>query len=179
MAAKREHTMRSLLTGFVLAILSLVTANAQTKQTVSDIRADVTKINSFAARGRYTKTKKDVPGISTEGAEAMLFHSGKDLKKVVAKIYGETFKGVSEFYFKGGELIFEYDRINRYDTQIGLSRPVKVVRVEHYRSYFDNGKMIRLLIGNKTIKPGSDEFVENEKRSAETVKSILEPESGV
>ena len=156
---------------FVLTFASL--ANAQTDKRVGDVRREVAAINSRAAK--YTRTTKDVTGISTEGAEATLFHSGSEIKKIVARIYGETFKGVSEFYFRNGKLIFEYDRINRYDTQIGLRRPVKIVRVEQYRSYFDDGKMFRLLLGGKVIKTGSDEFAEQERSSLEAVKTILEP----
>jgi len=169
---------RFLIRGSVAAVfaLSALAANAQIDKRVTDIRAKVAEINGSAAK--FTKTKKDVFGISTEGAEATLFHSGKELKKIAAKIYGETFNGTSEFYFSGGELIFVYDRINRYDTQIGLKRPVKVVRVEQYRSYFDKGKMFRHLIGSKVSAPGTDEFAEQEKAGPDTVKAILETESG-
>lgn len=159
-----------------LTVIAATAVTAQTDERVTDIRAKVAEINRSALK--YKKTKKDVTGISTEGAEATLFYDGKELKKIAAKIYGETFNGTSEYYFSGGELIFNYDRINRYDTQIGLKRPVKVVRVEQYRSYFDAGKMFKLLIGNKTIAPGSEEFAEHEKGSLENVKGILEPESG-
>jgi hypothetical protein len=156
---------------FILAGVCL--AAGQTDKRVTDIRTEVAAINSRAAK--YTKTKKDVTGISTEGAEATLFHSGNQIKKIVAHIYGETFRGVSEFYFKDGKLIFEYDRVSRYDTQIGLKRPVKIVRVEQYRSYFDDGKMFRLLAGRKTVKPGTDEFAEQERSSLDAVKTILQP----
>jgi hypothetical protein len=154
---------------------SALAVGAQTDKRVTRVRAKVAEIDRSAAK--YTKTKKDVLGISTEGAEVTLYHSGKELKKIAAKIYGETFRGTSEFYFSGGELIFQYDRVNRYDTQIGLKRPVKIVRVEQYRSYFDEGKLFKLLIGNKTIAPGSDDFIGHEKDSLETVKTILEPEA--
>ena len=121
--------------------LSALTVNGQADKRVTDIRAKVAEINGGAEK--YQKENKNVVGISTEGAEVTLFRSGEELKKISAKIYGETFKGTSEFYFSGGELIFEFDRISRYDTQIGLKKPVKVVRIEQYRSYFEKGKMFR------------------------------------
>jgi hypothetical protein len=169
--------MRSILRAiFAVVILAIAAAGitAQTDKRITDIRGRVAAINKAAVK--YKKTKKDVFGISTEGAEATLYHSGNQLKKIVAKICGETFNAVSEFYFSGESLIFSYDRINRYDTQIGLNRKVKVVRVEQIRSYFDQGKMIRLLKGKKAIAPATEEFAEHEKDSQETVKSILAPE---
>ena len=170
--------MKSVLIRVGLAMvfgLSALAVNGQTDKRVTDIRARVAEINRSAAK--YTKTKKDVTGISTEGAEATLFHHGKELKKVVAKIYGETFNATSEFYFSGGDLIFAYDRINHYDTQIGLKKPVKVVRVEEIRAYFDGGKMFRLMNGTKTIAPGTEDFTGHEKEAKEIVKGILEPEN--
>jgi hypothetical protein len=158
----------------VILGLSGLAVHAQTDKRVADIRGKVAEINKGA--GKFTKTKKDVTGISTEGAEATLFHKGKELKKVVAKIYGETFNAISEFYFDGGDLIFAYDKINHYDTQIGLEKPVKVVRVEEIRSYFDGGKMFKLLNGAKTTAPGTDDFVQKEKENQQIVKGILEPE---
>jgi hypothetical protein len=164
---------RSVIALFVSGVMAMAVA-AQTDKRVTDIRGKVAEINKGA--GKFTKTKKDVMGISTEGAEATLFHKGKELKKVVAKIYGETFNAISEFYFDGGDLIFAYDKINHYDTQIGLERPVKVVRVEEIRSYFDGGKMFKLLNGAKTTAPGTDDFAQKEKENQQIVKGILEPE---
>jgi len=153
--------------------LSALTVNGQADKRVTDIRAKVAEINGGAEK--YQKENKNVVGISTEGAEVTLFRSGEELKKISAKIYGETFKGTSEFYFSGGELIFEFDRISRYDTQIGLKKPVKVVRIEQYRSYFEKGKMFRLQIGNKVIAPGTDDFISHESESLKNVKVILDP----
>ena len=165
---------RSVIDLFMSAIMATA-VTAQTDKRVIDIRAKVTEINKGA--GKFTKTKKDVTGISSEGAEATLFHKGKELKKVIAKIYGETFNAITEFYFSGGDLIFAYDKINHYDTQIGLKRPVKVVRVEEIRSYFDGGKMFKLLNGAKTTAPGTDDFLQKEKENQQIVKGILEPEN--
>ena len=159
---------------FVLAILVIGASviRAQTDARVTDIRARVATINKDSVK--YKKTKKDVVDISTEGTEATLYNEGKELKKIVAKLYGETFNGTVEFYFAGGQLIFEYDRINHYDTQIGLKKPVKVVRVEEIRSYFDNGKLFKLLNGTKEIAAGADEFVDAQKQGPKMIKAILE-----
>jgi len=167
--------MRHLITFCVLLAAAAIAVQAQSDKRVTDIRAKVAKIDSSSAK--LTKTKKDVPGISTEGAEATFYRAGKELKKIAVKIYGETFNGTSEFYFDDGKMIFEYDRVNRYDTQIGLSKPVKVVRVEQMRGYFEDGKMFRLLFGKKVIKAATDEFTEYEKESAEMFKGVFEAEA--
>ena len=165
---------RSMIALCVSAIMATA-VGAQTDKRVTDIRGKVAEINKGA--GKLTKTKKTVMGISTEGAEATLFHKGKELKKIVAKIYGESFNAVTEFYFSGSDLIFAYDKINHYDTQIGLKQPVKIVRVEEIRSYFDGGKMFKLLNGAKPTAPGTDDFAQKEKENQQTVKGILEPEN--
>ena len=162
------------IAGLLLILAAAIAAGAQTDTRVSGIRSQVAAINKASAK--LTKTKRQVTDISTEGAEATFYHSGKELKKVSVKIFGETFNGTSELYFDAGKLIFAYDRINRYDTQIGLKRPVKVVRVEEYRSYFENGSMFRSVIGKKVSPPATDEFTQHESEVLERTKAILASE---
>ena len=90
------------------------------------IRAEVAAINKGAAK--YTKTTKDVEDISLEGTEATYFSSAGNLRKITAKMYGETYNATGEFYYRDGELIFAFLKHNQYDTQIGLDKPPKVVR---------------------------------------------------
>jgi hypothetical protein len=150
-------------------------AAAQSDKRLTTIRADVAAIDKSLAK--YKKETRDIPDISTEGAEATYYRSGTEIKKISVKIYGETFKGTSVFYFRGADMIFQYDRVQRYDTQIGLRKPVRVVRIEQYRSYFDEVKLFRLQIGTKLVKPAAEEFVEQEKSSLKTVNSLLHPET--
>ena len=159
----------------VVLATAAAAVNAQNDKAVTGIRAKVAKID--ASGKKLIKTKKDVPGISTEGAEATFYRTGNELKKIAVKIYGETFNGSSEFYFDNGKLIFEYDRVNRYDTQIGLSKPVKVIRVEQMRGYFDDGRLFRLLFGKKVVKPVTDDFTGYEKESTKMLKGIFEAEA--
>ena len=146
-------------------------AGAQTDKRIAGIRAKVSEINKAAPK--YKKVKRDVDGISTEGAEAKIYSSRTEVKKIVVDLYGETFNAVSEFYFDGDKLIFAHDRVNSYDTQLGLKRHVKIVRIEQIRSYFDNGKMFRLVKGTKIIASTSSELEEYERQNRETVKGIL------
>lgn len=137
---------------------------------VSAIRAEVAAINKNA-KG-YTKKTKDVADISLEGTEATFFTSGRGLHKITAKMYGETFQATGEYYFQGEELIFAYEKMSRYNGQIGMSKPVKVVKVEEKRLYFSNGKLIKLLVGKISVKSGSQQWEESEKDTLDLVKTF-------
>ena len=136
--------------------IQTVFAQSVEKQIVA-IRAEVTAINKNAKS--YKKTTKDVEGVSLEGTEATYFVSGKGLKKITAKIYGESYNATAEYYFQGEDLIFVYEKMNKYNGTVGMSN-LKVVKVEESRMYFSDGKMIRHLLGKKQIKAGSTEFDE-------------------
>lgn len=75
-------------------------------------------------------------------------------------MFGETYNSTGEFYYRDGELIFAFLKHNQYDTQIGLDRPAKVVRVEEQRFYFTGGNLIRLLVGKKELKSGDKRYAE-------------------
>jgi hypothetical protein len=93
---------------------------------------------------KYDKKVKNIDGLSTEGSEVTYFISGRGLKKIVAKVYGETFRATTELYYSGEEPIFVFRRIERYDTQIGMTPPPKVIRVDETRLYRSGEKSIRI-----------------------------------
>ena len=138
----------------VLTFIGTVSAQVQTDKDIVEIRSQVAAINKGAAK--YKKVTKDVDDISLEGAQATFYRSGDDLRKITAKMYGETYKATGEFYYRDGKLIFGYIRHSQYDTQIGLSKPVKVIRVEDQRYYFKDGELIKLTVGKTTLKSGSE-----------------------
>lgn len=138
--------------------ISAELVNAQTEKEIANIRARVTVIENSAAK--YTKTTKNVEGISLEGTEATYFHSSSDLKKITAKMYGETYNATGEFYYENGELIFAFIKHNQYDTHIAMNPPPKVTRSEEQRFYFAGGKLIRLLVGKKELKSGDEKYAE-------------------
>jgi hypothetical protein len=150
----------------ILTIATFILSQTIFAQTVEKqiaaIRAEVTAINK-AAKG-YTKKTKDVDDISLEGTQATYFSAGKNLRKITAKMYGETFQATGEYYFQGDKMIFAYEKMSRYNGQIGLEKPVKVAKIEEKRFYLSDGKLIRYLFGKKEIKSGSTEF--NEEESA-------------
>ena len=134
---------------------------AQTDKAVAEIRSEVNSINKNMKK--YTKKTKDVEDISLEGTEAAFYVSGKDLKKISAKMYGETYNASAELYYKSDELIFAFYKLNRYDTQIGSEKSPKVVESEEKRLYFAGGKMIKILVGKINVKDGSKQWEESEK----------------
>lgn len=157
-----------ILTIATFIVAQTISAQSVEKQ-ITAIRAEVTAINK-AVKG-YKKTVKDVEGISLEGTEATYFTSGKGLRKITAKMYGETFRATGEYYFQGEDLIFAYEKMSRYNGSIGMEN-LKVVKVEESRMYFSGGKMIRYLLGKKQIKLGSTEFTEREYSTGETSDAL-------
>jgi len=135
------------------------TVFAQSKKEISSIAKQVNTINKNLKK--YTKKKKDVDDISLEGTAATYYVSGKGLMKISAKFYGETYNAVGEFYYQGEEMIFAFFRLNKYDTQIGLEKPPKVVKFEEKRLYFSGGNLIKLLIGKTQIKSSDERFKES------------------
>lgn len=147
-----------LLLGIFLTSISVDFVQGQTKKEIVKIRADVAAINKGVSK--YTKTKKDVEGISLEGTEATYYHSAGKLRKITATMFGETYNAAGEFYYKNGELIFAYLKHNKYDMQIGLGTPPKVVRTTEQRFYFADDKLLQLLIGKKELKSGDERYTE-------------------
>lgn len=143
---------------------------AQPEKQTAAIRAEVQQIN--AAAGEYEKKTKNIEDISTEGAEVTYYTSGKELKKVVAKIYGETGNTSSEYFYRGEDLIFAFQRSQHFDKPIDGGRVPKVVRIEELRAYFDAGKCIRLLNGKIAVKAGTIEFDEQIYAIGETAAHI-------
>ena len=134
------------------------TANAQIETGIVKIRAQVAAINKGSVK--YKKTTNNVEEISLEGTEATYFSAGENLKKITSKMYGETYNATGEFYYRDGQLIFAFLKHNKYDTQIGMDKPPKVVSAEEQRFYFADGNLIRLLVGKKELKSGAERYDE-------------------
>lgn len=141
-----------------ILVLSSQIVFAQTEKQITAIRKKVAAINKSAKN--YTKKTKDVEDISLEGTEATFYSSRLSLKKVTAKMYGETFNATGEFYYENGKLIFAFVKHNQYDTQIGMEKAPKVVRIEERRYYFGDDGLIRLLVGKKELNAGDENYDE-------------------
>ncbi len=158
----------------LLVVTAIVGFNSvifsQTEKQIATIRTEVQAINKASAQ--YTKKTKILYDLSTEGAEVTYYTSGKGLKKIVAKIYGESGNKTNEYFYQGEDLIFVLEKLNHYDKPIGAAKSPKVVRVEETRAYFEGGKCIRLLNRKKTIKANTSEFDEQIYQIVETADQI-------
>lgn len=154
----------------VLIFLANSNIFAQTEKEIAQIRAEVKTINKSAAK--YKKETRDVEGISLEGTEATYYVSGKGLKKISAKMYGETYNATVEIYYSGEEMIFAFVKENRYDTQIGMTPPPKIVRSDERRFYFSGGNPIRVLSGKKELK-STDENYDEYKQQIDEIAGKL------
>ena len=170
-AAATGHTaMKIKLLAFAILIVCLGPHNSFAQDLVAAIRADVTRTNERLST--YTKRSKMVDGISLEGTSANHYALGDDLKKIAARMYGETYRASVELYYKDNVLIFAYYRFNRYDTQIGLPKPPKIVRSEEQRLYFSNGKLAKLLIGKIEIRADDERWREAETEIADLARRL-------
>jgi len=139
----------------------------ETERQVSRIRSGVLRTNKLLSI--FKKTTKVVEGVSTEGTEVTFYKSTAGLKKMHAEIAGETFYVKTDYYYSDrGELVFIFSRLSRYNTQIGMTPPPKIVRIEEKRIYFANGKMV------KKIKTVTETEFGSEAQNSE--KDILELE---
>lgn len=157
---------RNILLFLSVLLVSGVSVFAQTtEQQIAAIRAEVSAINQSGAQ--YKQKTVDIEGMALEGAEATYYTSGKSLKKIAVKLYGESYNATMEFYYQGKDLIFVFEKVNKYVMPIGSSGKPKIAKVEETRCYFAGGKLIRLLVGKKQIAPGAIEFTEGEYRMIE------------
>jgi hypothetical protein len=148
--------MKFITFSILILMIAAVSAFAQTEKQIAAIRADVNLTNKSAAK--YDKKTISVEGISLEGTEATYFTSGRSLKKITAKMYGETYRATAELYYSGEDLIFAYQRFQRYDTQIGMKPPPKVVRMVETRVYYSGAKAIRVIEDKKQLATSTSEF---------------------
>ena len=153
--------MIGLLSGF---------AFAQTGRQITAIRAEVAAINKSVKS--YKKKVKDVDGVSLEGTQATYYTSNKGLKKITARMYGETFRATGELYYRGGELIFMYVRTNRYNGNIAMKPFPKIARVEEERYYFAGGELVRIVSGKRELKTSDERYAELKDSAMDISKSL-------
>jgi hypothetical protein len=154
----------------VLLGLSIVASRAEEAGLKPQIRALVGEIN--AALPKYSRETRSVAGLSLEGSEAVYFSEGGVLKKITARIYGETYNGAAELYYQGGAVAFAYRKLNRYDTQVGMQPPPKVVSTQEARLYFSGGALAALRIGQEDIADSDIQWREAEEEIAELASQL-------
>ncbi len=166
--------MKRLLIILVLLTAAPATISAQIERQIASIRAEVGLINKSAPK--YRKITRTVDGISLEGTEATYFISGRGLKKITARMYGETFRATVEAYYSGEEMIFAYQRLQKYDTHIAMKPPPRVVSTEETRIYYSGPNAIRILRGKASLAASDVAFDEADtsmREIADRLKAAL------
>ena len=158
--------------GLLAVVFTAVSAFGQETESVGTIAKKVSAIDRHLSTLR-TK-KRDIMELSTEGAEATYYSGRHGLEKISVQIYGETFKAAASVYFDKGKPIFAFQRTSKYDTQIGLSRKVKVIRVEEERYYFRADGIFRILAGRTVVKAADERYKEMSDGVNEMIKVLLD-----
>ncbi len=137
--------------GALVGVVAPPAVAATTAQQITSIRTEVAAINKRLPK--MAAQTKNVEGITVEGTEATYYSSGKDLRKIRATLYGETFRATVELYFRRGALIFAFERYERYEAELGS--PVE--STTEYRFYFSGSRTLRLLIDAKQVSPSNED----------------------
>ncbi len=124
------------------------------EQQIQNIRE---KFNQIIQIKDWTKIETKELLESTEGGEANYYYQGDQIKKIVVRYFGETFRQIQEYYLDNDELIFVYHKFYRYNRPITWdSLAMKEnnddqvfdfdkSEIIEKRSYFNKKKMIQQL----------------------------------
>lgn len=154
----------AIFTAFAALILA-ASAAAQTDRQVAAIRSQVEAIDR--AGDTFTKTVKNIDEISSAGTEATYYVSGDGLKKITAKIRGESYGATADLYYSGGQLIYAYQKLQRYEAGTEKRPSPKTAKTEESRLYFAEGKMIRYTIKKNHVGRTAAAFAEKENEVAD------------
>jgi hypothetical protein len=107
-----------LLAAFTLAVRpgvaqEGVTATSGSPAAIARIRAEYAAIEREAPG--YRQTAHDVWNFSLEGGELLGFYRGRELRKLSARLFGESWRGSEAYYFADGRLIFIHVVQERYN----------------------------------------------------------------
>lgn len=123
-----------------------VTATSGTPAAIARVRAGVAATVREAPG--YRRTTHDLQNFSLEGGELVGLYRGRELRKLEARLFGESWRGSEEYYFAGGRLIFLHVVHERYDEPMSG----RVAATIEHRFYFDGGRLIRRV---RTQRPAS------------------------
>jgi hypothetical protein len=159
-----------LISVLIFTFIASVAGFGQNDEELRSIGSTVSLINKNL--GSNTQKTKNVDGISLEGTEVTYYLSGRGLQKITAHVAGETFYGTVSVYYQGEEPIFAYYKYNRYDTQIGLATPPKVVHSEIQRFYFAGENIIQHTVDDRAIKSSDPVYNDNTARIKEMIEKL-------
>ena len=144
-------------TFWIMLLARSIVAEAQASdKRINSIRTEVDAITQNLST--YRKTAKRLEGISKD-AKGVYFTSESGLKKIDAKIYGNTGRSDNEYYYRGDRLIFGINRWTKYDRSI-IAGPVKPIQVVETIAYFDAGECFALFVDGKAVQTDTKEWTE-------------------
>lgn len=154
-----NHTLGA-VSGLLCVLGAIVVAQAgdlTVERKVNAIRHRYDEIER--SLGRCKQVERDVFGESAEGGALTGYFSGKSLRKLEAKFYGETGQATEEYYFWNDQLFFVLRVVSRYDKP--LSGVVKSKSPERF--YFAEGALIRWLDPGEKEVPAGPELQQQER----------------
>jgi hypothetical protein len=149
----------------VLAVGSSVRAtDSSVEEKVKSIRAKYAAIEKQLKDCR--QVKRDLPDESAEGGELIAYLKDSSLRKLSARLFGETGKVLEEFFFADGQVIFVFRGETRYtEPNSGV-----VKSKTEQRFYFADGKLIRWLNPDNKDVTGDPAKAERERELVAAAK---------
>jgi hypothetical protein len=128
---------------------------------VSLIRQRYSNINRKLAA--YRIVKKDGIEIDSEsGGKLQAYLAGKEIRKIVFRLNSESSRWQMEYYYWTGNLIFVYHK--KVQMNMETMRPEYT---EERRMYFEDGKLIKLLVDKADVSLTDAKFNEEYKSEVE------------
>ena len=133
----------------------------QPDERVSLIRQHYNSINRKLAT--YRKVKKNGIEIDSEsGGKMEAYLAGKQIRKIVFWLNSESSRWQMEYYYWAGNLIFVYHK--KVQMNMETMRPEST---EERRMYFEDGKLIKLLVDKADVSLNDAKFDEEYKAEVE------------
>lgn len=143
--------------------------NQQEKESITSIRERYAAVNKNLSK--YRVVKKELSGFSTEGGELVAYFDGASVVKMAATYFGEMGRSLEEFYYRGGELVFVFQRRETYDAPMSG----KVSKKVEERFYFAGGRLIRWLDHRgRAVAQGRGEYREAQARHLDSSRRFVE-----
>ena len=124
---------------FFVIVGAIGAADPSVEERVKVIRTRYAEIEKELKDCR--QVKRDLPDESAEGGELTAYFKDSSLRKLSARLFGETGKVLEEFYFSDGQVIFVF----RVETRLTEPNSGVVKSKTEQRFYFADGKLIRWL----------------------------------
>lgn len=118
----------------------------------------------------FREVKRDLTGLSTEGGMLQAFFDGQSPKLARATFYGETGRIDREFYYDdNGRPFFVLEVESRYEAPLGATADK-----QEYRYYFHDGRLIRLLAGDRQVSSDDAAYAARVKNALDLSRRLLD-----